>query len=418
MRIRILILLFAISVTSARGAEFSRSLTLAGALARALEKSPALAAYDWDIRAADARLLQSRLLASPELGLEVENFAGTGAFRGGGETESTLQFSQIIETSGRRRARIAGARSVRELAALDYEIKRTEVLKTTTQAFIEALAAQHRVQLAGETVSLAEKVTPLTQSRVEAGAAGAVEVTRSNVAVAAAKIELDQTRHSLDTAKGSLAAQWGARQADFESVTGDFDRVKPLPALPVLREKLLQSPQFSRWQIEREKRDAAVDAARAEGRPDVTVSAGPRMMGGGGEFTVVVGVSLPLPLWNRNQGAVNEAQANLSKAGDEQRAAEAEAMAALHAAWQTLARAAHEAEILNRDVLPGAKEAEAQITGGYAAGRFSQLEILEARRTFVEARKQHLQALADYHKAAAELDALTAGAATNRRPKN
>ena len=87
---------------------------------------------------------------------------------------------------------------------------------------------------------------------------------------------------------------------------------------------------------------------------------------------------------------------------------EARAFAALNQAFQTLARAAGEVEILRREVLPGAQEAEELIIAGYEAGRFTQLEILDARRTLIGARNQNLRALADYHKALAEIEALTA----------
>jgi cobalt-zinc-cadmium efflux system outer membrane protein len=175
-----------------------------------------------------------------------------------------------------------------------------------------------------------------------------------------------------------------------------------------LSAKLARNPQLARWTAERERRQAALAMAQAQGRPDLTLSAGPRLEGKANEVTAVAGVSLPLPFWNRNQGAIQEARANVAKAAEEQRGAEAKAFAALHEAYQTLLRAAGEIEILERDVLPGAAQAEEMTRVGYEQARFTQLEILEARRTLLASQTQNLRAHADYHKALAEIEALTA----------
>ena len=384
------------------------SLSLAGALALTLERSPELATYSWDIRAAEARIIQARLRPNPGISIQSESPTGSGDFANGDRAERTLQLSQLVELGGKRPARIGEAEAGRTVAEFDYQVRRVEVLRTTTQAFVDVLVAQRAVQLAEETSALADKVIPLTQRRVEVGKASAVEVTRSNIAVASAKIDLEQSRRTLATARGNLAAQWGARRAEFGSVTGDLGRMMELPSLATLTARVMHNPQLARWTAERERREAALTLARAQGRPDLTVFGGPRVFGKADDIAPVVGVSIPLPFWNRNQGAIAEAQANVSKTEDERRTVEARAFAALNQAFQTLSRAASEVEILRRDVLPGAKEAEELVTAGYEAGRFTQLEILDARRTLIGARNQNLRALADYHKALAEIEALTA----------
>ena len=389
------------------------SLTLREACAQALQRNPTLAALDWELRAGDARIRQANRPPNPEISLDLENLAGSGSFGGGAERESTLQFSQLLETSGRRRARVSVAREDRAAASWEYEIQRIEVLKTTTQAFVAVLAAQRSVKLAEELARLAEDSTPVTQQRVDAGAAGAVELTRSALAVATAKMELEQARRALSIARGNLAMQWGSTVADFPEVTGDLDRVKPLPALEALRERLSETPRLARWQAERERRRARLGLAQTEARPDLTLSVGPRLAGSGEDVTFVAAGSLPLPLWHRNEGAIAEAQAQLSKTDAEMRSVEVAAAAALNESWHGVARALAEAEILRKDVLPNAEKADRQVAEGYAAGRFSQLEVLDARRALVDARKQQLQSLAEYHKAVAEVEALTAKSASN-----
>jgi len=137
------------------------------------------------------------------------------------------------------------------------------------------------------------------------------------------------------------------------------------------------------------------------------LSAAPRYIGETREWTSVIGFSLPLPLWNRNQGAILEAKHQLAKADDEKRSAVTRLSSELNDAYQTVARTSNEIHVLKESVLPGAEKAADAIRQGYEAGRFSYLDVNEARRTLTAARLQYLQALSDYHKAVAEIEALT-----------
>jgi outer membrane protein, heavy metal efflux system len=251
---------------------------------------------------------------------------------------------------------------------------------------------------------------PVTQKRVEAGKAPNVELVRTNTAVATARIQLEQAKRELQTARLNLAAQWGEKKAIFPSVMGNLEQVRELPPLESLNAKLNGNPNLARWTTERQKRQATLNLVRAEAKPDLTLQAGPRVIGTNpGDVTFVAGFSIPLPLWNRNEGKIAEAEANVAKVADERSAAETRAHADLNEAYQTLARAAEEVRILRETVLPGAKSAVDQITEGYSAGRFSQLDVLDAQRSYNETRTQYVRALAAYHKAQAQIDALTAG---------
>ena len=391
----------------APGAEQGGTFSLARSLALALARNPELAATSWDIRVADARIIQAGLRPNPAAGVQVENFAGGKEFRGFQETETTLELSQLVELGGKRAARLSEAQLGRELARFDYEAKRLDVLMATAQAFIEVLGAQRRVALSEEVVLLAEQFVPLMKKRVEAGKASAVEEARNDVAVASARIGLEQAKRDLAAARRRLATNWGARQPDFGSVAGDLERIAEPPGFGGLLSGLQGNPTLARWQAETNKRRATLAKEKANVLPDVTVSGGPRWLNGPNSAALVAGVSIPLPLWNRNQGAIREAEGMIGKAGDERRAAEITLVAALGDAYERLAKTYAEVQILNKSVLPSAQKAVAAVKEGYEIGKLSQLEVLDARRTLTEARTQHLQALIDYHKAAAELETLT-----------
>jgi cobalt-zinc-cadmium efflux system outer membrane protein len=387
--------------------EPSAELTLHRALALTLKQNPELAAFSWDVRSADARVLQAGLWPNPELGTQAEDIGGTKESGGVKRSQTTLQLSQLIELGGKRGARVRQAAFARELAKLDYESKRLDVLKKTTQAFVEVLAGQERVRLAQENVDLASGLVPDIRKRIEAGKASAIEQTRVDVEVASARIELEQAKRNLLAARQHLAAQWGSTKPDFDRAVGDLDTIQPWPNLTTLSSNLSQNPELTRWEPEKEKREVTLRLQQADAVPNLTLSAGPRYIAETGEWTQVVGFTLPLPLWNRNQGAILEAQNQLAKLEDERHSTVARLSTELSDAYQTAARSADEVRILKDSVLPGAEKSVTTMQEGYQAGRFSYLDINEARRTLNAARLQYLQALSDYHKAVADIEALT-----------
>ena len=388
------------------------SVSLSDALSLALRQNPELKSYDLDIRAAEARTLQAGLKPNPVLNYSAENLPGSGPYRNGDIMENTLELGQLVELGGKRQARVNEAEAGRSVAEWAYQVRRVEVLKNTTQAFVMVLAAQRQVELAKETATLAAEVTPITKKRVEAGKANAVEVMRSNVAVASAKIELEQAQRTLATARTNLAAQWGAKTANFDSARGRLENIKDVPELSTLMERIQSNPEIARWSAERARREAFVAKQKTLAKPDVTVTAGPRMLGKADDVSFVLGFSIPLPFKNKNQGAIAEAEVEVAKTDAERETSELGVVTQLNAAYQVLLRASNEVAMLNRDVLPVAKEAEEVVMQGYEAGRFTQLEVLDARRTMMQARSQHLRALVDYHQALTEIEALTAAPIT------
>ena len=147
--------------------------------------------------------------------------------------------------------------------------------------------------------------------------------------------------------------------------------------------------------------------------PDITVSLGAKrvpadegMGGGSGRNQVVVGVSVPLPIFDTNRGNVAEALSREEKARDDLLAAELQLRADVAQAAERLRSARATAQMLQRDALPGAEAARQAAARGFELGKFSFLDALDAQRTLFQVRNQHLLALAEAHRAAGELDRL------------
>lgn len=381
-------------------------ITLPQALSLALRQNPALAAFSYEIRAAESRALQAGLYPNPELGVELENFAGSGAFSGTDELESTLSLGQTILLGGKRGKAARAAALEGDLAAWNYESARLDVFTEVRRAFFSVLASQQAVSLNRELLDLSEQLLKTVSERVKAGKVSPAEVSRAQVRLASQGVELERARRELESARQRLAAAWGSKTAAFSRAEGELDTLFSVPAVEKLPPLLRQNPDLARYETALKQRQAAIALEEARKIPDPTLSGGLRRINGTDDNAFVAGVSIPLPLFDRNQGARREARYRLSQTQREQQALEVQLNAALSQAYNGWQSAYIEASTLKDQILPQAQNAFETINEGYLQGRFDFLDVLDAQRTLFEARGQYLRALADFHLFRAEVERL------------
>ena len=385
-------------------------VTLREVLAVALLQNPELAAYAWEVRAREARVLQAGRPPNPVISGVVEDLGG-GNEASGVESlvqpQATIQMSQLIELGGKRAARRHLAEATRDLASWDYEMARIDVFTRVTRAFIDVLASQQAVASSSQTMQLVEQTQETVRARVTAGVVSPIEQTKAEVALASARIESDRVRRTLESDRRRLAALWGAADAAFESATGDLTVLPPLPTFEALQARLAENPELARWTTEMAQRQAALALEKKRAVPDVTVSAGYRRFTQIDSNAFLISGSIPLPLFDKNRGAIQEAADRAGKAQEEQRAASVRALAALADAYRAAATARDEVAALSSAVLPGARASFEAVSEGYRLGKFGYLEVLDAQRTLVTASGQYQRALSDFHKAATEVERLT-----------
>lgn len=382
------------------------TLTLRQALSLSLMKNPALAAFSWEVRAREAARLQAALLPNPELDVELENVAGDDKMNGTDAMETTIQLSQLIELGGKRNKRDLVATLERDLARWDYEAKRLDIFSRTTIAFIEILSAQERLALNEEMARLAEKFHTTVSDRVKAGKVSPVEETKAAVTVSTSRIKVERMKRSLKAARKNLAAYWGSSSASFEKVEGELHHVFPIPSSDLLETMISGNPDIARLVMEMDKNRAALELSKAGRMPDLTISGGYRSFNETDNNAFVIGLSIPLLFFNRNQGEIAESSYRLSKGIYEKRAVETEVKKALNESYQKLSAAYAEVNALKTEVLPGAQLAFDAANEGYRLGKFNFLEVLDAQRILFESREQYLDALTAYHTSIAEVERL------------
>lgn len=380
------------------------TLTLRKALSLALMKNPELSAFSWEIRAREAQQLQTSLLPNPELEGEMGEFGGQGQREGSKAAETTILLSQLFEVAGKRSKRTRVASLDRELAEWDYESKRLDVLAHVTRTFVDLLAAQEHAALDEELVRISDKILSVVSQRVKAGKISPLEEIKTKVILARAKIERGQSQAILKTVRKRLSLSWGSPTADFNRAEGDLMTVDALPNQEALVSALDKNPDLARWSTEIESHQATVNLEKANRFPDPSLSGGIQYFNETDDSAFVVGLSIPLPLFDRNQGNVLEAQSRLAKAEEERREAYLQVQMLLAEAYQALCAAYLEVISIREEILPGAKEAFDAAFEGYRLGKFGFLEVLDAQRTFFEVRHQYMDSLASYHKAVADVE--------------
>ncbi len=380
------------------------TLTRAQALALADTHNPELRTAQWSVQAAEGIILQAAAVPNPALSLEAENFGGRGAQKRFDAAEYTAQVEQTFELGGKRDKRKRVAHAEAQLAGLDREAVRLDTRAETIRRFVGVLGAQAQVELAREAVSLAEAVARTTATRVETGKVSSMEQEKAEMLLAQKMIDRDQARQVLATARTQLAAQWGRSEPAFAAAVDDLTTVPTLPPLPDLLRRLHGNPDLARWTCEQERARAILVQEQAARLPDLSVAAGVRRANETDACTLVAGVTVPLPLFDQNQGKIREAEARLAMAEQQQRAAEAKAAAGLTSTYQQLVTATNRVAAWKSAVLPRARAVFETTQTGYAQGKFSYLELLDAQRTLVDAQTVYIDALTAVHTGAADLE--------------
>ena len=386
--------------------EAKGELTLREAMALAVARNPKLRAFGWDVRRAEALALQAGQWPNPELEAEFENFAGAGTFSGIDSLETTVSLAQTFPLGGDidHRRELADAHT--RLANWDYEAARLAVLLEVTQRFIEALAADRRIDLAERELAWAHVMQELTNRRVEAGDASPVETTRVLVPVITAEVELARARRDREAAYRRVATMWDGRTLTLDRVVGEMEGLDPLPPVDALVQLINENPVVARWAAEISRRFAEQYLAEAEAAPDLTGRVGIKHHNEADDTALVVGISLPLPVFDRREGDILAARLGATAARQRQRETELRLEDMLSAAYAEMAGSHDEASALKARAIPAASTAHDATRRAFDEGKLPFLDVLDAQRTLFELQERYVDALARYHMAAAEIESL------------
>jgi outer membrane protein, heavy metal efflux system len=383
-------------------------LTLDDAVGRASRQAPEVMLSALEARAASADADQAGQPLNPSISLETENFAGTGQLRGFDAYETTLALEQTFRLGGKRKLAQRLGRAEAALADAECEVQRLEAATLAGEFFLDLQASIQMAEVADASADLAGELVSVVQRRVDAGAAAPPELTRARTDLAVLQAAADAARGEVEAIALSLASLWGSAEVDFVLPDAGVNSL-PVPQ-PTFEPGSAPHPRVSAANAEMTARSAGIDRARAEAWPDLTVSAGVRRFEDTGDSAFLAGVSLPLPIFDRNRDATraaalrrDRAELNSQAVEARLRAKQAQLAARTRAAMTRLQR-------LETEALPLAEEAYAAAVKGYQVGKFGLTATLDARRSLIETRASVINARLSLEKETLRLRALIGAA--------
>jgi len=358
--------------------------------------APRLIVGEAETRAAEGRALQARARPNPTLDLQVENVGGNGPYRDFQSAETTLSVGQTVELGGKRDARMASARADVDTARSRASLNRVAFARDLAVAYAAAEAAGERLTVARDGAELAKADARAARLLVDNGKEAELRALQAQAALSAAQAELARAEAEAAGALSRLSSLTGGERTYTAVTPGVLDRVWSVSAI------VGRPPAVAVAEAEQTAAARKLDLERRRATPDLNVSFGVRRLAGDDAAAAVAGLSLPLPLFDRNRGAVKSAQAEADAARARLLIAQAEAIADRRGAEGEV-HAADRSAAAAREGEDAAREAYRLARLGYEAGKLPLLELLSARRDLIAARQRHIEARLARAKATADL---------------
>jgi len=391
------IALLSLLLAASASAQGGQGMSLPEALSAAFANNPELAAAGREIGIAEGERRQAGLHPNPELAWEMEDTRRDTSTR-------TVTLSQPLELGGKRAARIAVAGAGQAIAQLDLERQRNGLRADVVQAYLAALRAQTAVELAQQSQALTERGLRVVQGRVTAGQSSPVEATRAQVQLAQAQAEERRAETQRAVAYQALARLTGSPLATFDTLPATNLSPGQAPSADTLLEQVERTAEWRLAAAQVERGEASLGSEKALRIPNLTVSVGSQYSREDRERVNVVGLSMPLPLFDRNQGNVLAAARRADQARDLRNAVELRLRSETRSAVDQWRTAMQEVQAYDRTILPSAQQAVDTATRGFEMGKFAFLDVLDAQRTLIDARGLYLGALAAATDARAQLE--------------
>jgi cobalt-zinc-cadmium efflux system outer membrane protein len=367
--------------------------------------NPELATLKLELDAAEARLKQEGLWDNPTFTAESENFSGDNP--GFSRTENTFWLSQPFLMGGKRSFRTRIALQEREIVRLNYDAQRRYVIQEVEEAVYSILSAQQMIEFAQQAEEIARDVCKVKESKMLNDPYSSEVLLSIELELSEAEINVLSAKKDLNIAKRQLANLLG----DSEVYTGEcsetLERNYNIPEYAELKNCLLsRNPEILVHKIRKEQGNNLVKYAKSERIPDVELSLGVRQFNEDDTYSFVGGLSVPIPLFNRNQGGIQEALAKQKRIEVDKNATKNRLILELDEHYRTFQIMEQEIAVLRNRILPKAEEMLEKIMEGYEEKEVPYIGVLEARRKQIATKKKYIETLKEFNVIIAHLERL------------
>lgn len=401
---KLLLFSIACALGAAEPVSTNRSLTLDQALELAERLHPELAEGEALIRAAQGRADYAGRLQNPDLIGRVESTPING--RTAREAEFLAGASQVLPL-GRRLSKARSAeRLLTETRIYELELRRRDIRKRVRSAFATALYQEKAFLTLSHITETFERAAAVTKARVDAGDALPEDLARAELELIRSKVERDTAAAMRQTALGQLATAIGDRKIPVTRLDGNLDVAFEIPTIESIAADLGKHPAALRAEADFKASAARLELAKAQRIPDITVEALYRRLEAEDRNAFDMGVSIPLPLFDRNTGRVRETRAESAAAEAHIRSTQNNLWLRTQESHSRLTSALSRSRSLRDDVLPRAKTILETVEKRYSAGDVRVTDLLSARRDWASMELSYLESLRDVAAAWAEISFL------------
>jgi outer membrane protein, heavy metal efflux system len=374
-------------------------LTLKNAWELAEKLQPQIAEAKALVDAAEGRTKQAGTFPNPEAIVRAESVP----LDGNGSGEYLVGVAQSIPINGS----LSKTRKVealdRDRLKIELEAKRRDVRKRVQSDFATALYQSKAYETLTGVSEQMNKAVSIAKARVEAGDALPSDLGRIEMEAVRVQTELRKATALRDHAFVALALSIGDPKLELKSLDGTLEAAFEIPALESLATDLMAHPASVAAAGEIEVRRARLDLAKAQRIPNINVEALYRRDQNNKRDGVDIGLSFPLPVFNRNTGRVQEAKAELAASEARSRSRRNELAFTLHEGETHLTAALDNARLSKNEILPRAEEILKVAEERYRNGDMSLAEVIPVRRDWAESNLAYLESLRDVMLAWADL---------------
>jgi len=407
MRLAALAAIAFVPCVYAQGTTPAAPLTLDDAIARVAQYHPDLRLAQAQRPVWEARRDAAGLSPPLTVGVELENALGTGDTRGFDAAEVTVTLAGVLERGGKLDARRAVAQANLDSLAPQRETARLDLMAEVARRYLAVTDARQQLRIAETDIEQRRRAVAAARLRLQAGASPESVLMTAQAMLAQAELDRDRARQVDQSARATLSALWRQREPGFDVVTGDPMQLPALQDFAVLADELQRTPELAVLAGERRIREAQVQLARTQARPDVSWQVGVRNSRDTRDTSLVAGFSVPLGSVRRADPEIRAAEAELALNSVERDARALQLYATLAEAHGRYLTSRLEVTRMERDVLPQLKRAENAAEKAWRAGAISYMEWAQLQAMRIEARQRQLEAAIAAQTALIEIQRLT-----------
>ncbi|NOY70177.1 MAG: TolC family protein [Deltaproteobacteria bacterium] len=384
-----------------------RDLSIETAISKAMATNPDLVSSRAEIDKGRARIRQAGLYPNPKLSFELEGFGGSRDYSGTKIAEQTLAIEQEILLGNKTGKQINLAKKELNLTRWDIASLESDIRKEVKLSFVDVLSVQGALALQQNLMEVSGQVYNTVKQKAEAGKVSPIEVIKADIDLKKDRLELNMLKRSHYKTRKQLASFWGRIEPDFRKVSGNIDLLPPLVTEEVLRDALWNNPDLKRFKTEKRLMEAKFSVESAKRIPDLELSGGIRQIPETDDYAFVAGITVPLNIFDRNQGNIEKAGISLKQVMTRQSARFNLLRRELNAVYQEARIALNQINTLKDDIIPSTEKVFRSKQEGYRSGKFNYLEVLDAKRVLFESKKQYIEYITLYRQSIIKIERLT-----------